>query len=295
MKEKRECKVIQDLLPNYVERLTNEETNKYIEEHMENCSEYKTVYENMKESKKIKTEKSDKKEIKYLKKYRNKIKILKFIIFIILAIFVLVIGRRIIIIKSLQNKVNSIKVNTNYHMVQYDYGGVYYRKNEVYSKDGKTVLIITMNNTNGLQKIIKYTNGDKANIYIESNDNKVVSLNQDASFPPNYTGIKNYIETNTLGEFILNSIRCKITTVRINGKECYKIDKFYSSNFLYENDEGWSVYIDKETGLPVRTFGETLTNENGTFTIVKDYQYDFSNVENDVFIEPEISEYKVEE
>ena len=37
IKEKRDCKVVQDLIPNYVEKLTNEETNKYIEEHLESC------------------------------------------------------------------------------------------------------------------------------------------------------------------------------------------------------------------------------------------------------------------
>ena len=34
MKEINECKIVQDLLPNYIENLTNEETNKYIEEHL---------------------------------------------------------------------------------------------------------------------------------------------------------------------------------------------------------------------------------------------------------------------
>jgi len=294
MKNKRECEIIQDLLPNYVEQLTNDETTKYIEEHLENCNECKKIYENMKESMNLKTEKSDNREIKYFKKYRNKLTIFKFIIFIILTIFVLVIGRRTIIIKSLQNKVNSVKENTNYHMIQYDYEGVYYRKNEVYSKDGKTVLIITHNNTNGLQKLTKYTNEDKSNIYIESNENKVAILNQDASFPPNYTGIKNYIETSTVGDFILNILRCKITTANMNGKECYKIDQFFVSNFLYENGEGWSIYIDKKTGLPVRTFGGTITNENGTFTIVNDYQYNFNTVTDEVFVEPDINEYEVQ-
>ena len=28
MKEKRDCKIVQDLLPNYIENLTNEETNR---------------------------------------------------------------------------------------------------------------------------------------------------------------------------------------------------------------------------------------------------------------------------
>ena len=27
MKEKRDCKIVQDLLPNYIEKLTNEESN----------------------------------------------------------------------------------------------------------------------------------------------------------------------------------------------------------------------------------------------------------------------------
>ena len=37
MKEKRDCKIIQDLLPNYIEKLTNEETNNFIEEHLKEC------------------------------------------------------------------------------------------------------------------------------------------------------------------------------------------------------------------------------------------------------------------
>ena len=39
MKEKRDCKIVQDLLPNYIENLTNEETNHFIEEHLKECPE----------------------------------------------------------------------------------------------------------------------------------------------------------------------------------------------------------------------------------------------------------------
>ena len=31
---KKECKIVQDLLPNYLEKVTNEETNKFIKEHI---------------------------------------------------------------------------------------------------------------------------------------------------------------------------------------------------------------------------------------------------------------------
>ena len=48
MKEKRDCKIVQDLLPNYIENLTNEETNRFIEEHLKECPECQKVLENMK-------------------------------------------------------------------------------------------------------------------------------------------------------------------------------------------------------------------------------------------------------
>ena len=47
---KKDCNIVQDLLPNYIERLTNEETNKFIEEHLKTCEDCKKIYDDMKES-----------------------------------------------------------------------------------------------------------------------------------------------------------------------------------------------------------------------------------------------------
>lgn len=44
---KKECKIIQDLLPNYIENLTSIQTNEYIEEHIASCKECKENLENM--------------------------------------------------------------------------------------------------------------------------------------------------------------------------------------------------------------------------------------------------------
>ena len=44
MKERKNCKIVQDLLPNYIERLTNDVTNQYIEEHISTCAECKEVF-----------------------------------------------------------------------------------------------------------------------------------------------------------------------------------------------------------------------------------------------------------
>ena len=83
MKEKKDCKIVQDLLPNYVEKLTNEETNQYIKEHLAECKECNKIYENMQKDLGIQHKRSDAKAINYMKKYNHKLKTLKIILLII--------------------------------------------------------------------------------------------------------------------------------------------------------------------------------------------------------------------
>lgn len=83
--QKKQCKIIYDLLPNYIDNLTSEETNKYIEEHLEKCPDCLNTLNNMQGE--IKLEKIDKNiEINALKKVkiRTRLQILVSIIFVIL-------------------------------------------------------------------------------------------------------------------------------------------------------------------------------------------------------------------
>lgn len=82
----KDCKIIQDLLPNYIEKLTNEETNKYIEEHLKSCNECKKVLQNMNKELKVDDEKRSQKEVKYIKKFSNRLKVLKSLVVITLVI-----------------------------------------------------------------------------------------------------------------------------------------------------------------------------------------------------------------
>lgn len=77
MKEKRECKIVQDLLPNYVDGLTNEETNKYIEEHIKECTECTEILAKYAKKINVKIGEKDKKIVKILKKYNNKMFVFK--------------------------------------------------------------------------------------------------------------------------------------------------------------------------------------------------------------------------
>ena len=87
MKENRDCKIVQDLLPNYIERLTNDETNLFIEEHLKECDECKSMLDNMRKDLNLDEHRREEKEVKYIKKYNKKLKLLKTIILIIFAVF----------------------------------------------------------------------------------------------------------------------------------------------------------------------------------------------------------------
>ena len=56
------------------------------------------------------------------------------------------------------------------------------------------------------------------------------------------------------------------------------------------------MYLDKETGLPISYAGyETEFTDSGLGRIpAAEYKYEFNTVTEDNFVEPDLSEYKVE-
>ena len=89
MKDKKDCKIVQDLLPNYIETLTSEETNLFIEEHLKECKECQNILENMQNEIKINKEKRDGREVDYIKKYNKKMKLWKKILLMILGLVII--------------------------------------------------------------------------------------------------------------------------------------------------------------------------------------------------------------
>ena len=292
MKEKKDCKIVQDLLPNYIERLTNEETNQYIEEHLKECDECKSILERMQKDLKIDDQKREKREVKYIKKYSNKLRILKIIIFIIIAAFVITTGKKMMIISNLSRKADSYVMSNNYHEESTTYAGDNLINIDVYYKDGKSVTImhrITKNETN---KITIYSNGEKKNTYWETGDKKTAKLNEEKGIE---FRISNYIETNNILELLIASITTNIKSVECNGKECYLLSGFISSSLLTGGND--IVYIEKETGLVIRSSLGNIKNEvTGRNTDqIRDVNYEFGTVMDDIFEEPDINEYQVQE
>ncbi|EHR34823.1 zf-HC2 domain-containing protein [Helcococcus kunzii] len=66
---KRECEIVKDILPLYIDGLTSEETNKFVEEHLKDCDECREEYILMSENTEQKN--NDKKIVNYLKKFKK--------------------------------------------------------------------------------------------------------------------------------------------------------------------------------------------------------------------------------
>ena len=287
MKEKRDCEIVQDLLPNYIEKLTNEETNIYIEEHLKECSECQSIYENMKRDVTSDNPKREKREIKYIKKYSEKLKVLKVIILVIIAVFAIDTGRKMIIIAELVDKSSSYVDSNNYHKKVVNYQGTVAILSDIYYKDGKKAEFMGENN-----EVKMYLADEKVHIYVEPYKTAQISLISQES-PIKDNDIES-IKINNFFELFIASVFCNIQSEEYNKKNCYVIN-VYTGGTINGIESG--TYIDKETGLVIRKNGtgySLMPEWNFLQSIEVDFYY-FDTVTDDIFIEPDISQYEVTE
>lgn len=89
MKKNDECKIVRDLFPVFLDNLTDESTNHFIENHLSTCSECKEILKDMGND--IVLDKiNEKEEINYLKKIKLKQRVKLSFISIALLIFAVV-------------------------------------------------------------------------------------------------------------------------------------------------------------------------------------------------------------
>lgn len=277
MKEKKNCKIVQDLLPNYVENLTNEDTNNFIEEHLRECNECQNVFENMRKELDIKTDKRDGREVKYIKKFSNKMKILKFILLILIIIYIAVVGRRTFIMFSLLEKAKENQIYNNYYAKLYSYQGESLTITESYNKGEDYLTTITrLVNGNQVQKITYYKQGIEQLIFTEIDGKKYIQDSKNmvgGSILP-VTYVSDGLFANFQFAFItgINSTYC-------NGKECYVI-----------KGKSYERYIDKETGFAVRSIDKSNKEISRQTDMVVDYEYEFNVVKDNDIVKPEIEQ-----
>lgn len=167
MKDKQSCAMIKDLLPLYLERLTSEETNQNVKEHLEGCSSCQSIYASMQEEISRENEQADErteiaKEVDYLKKIRttSRRKVSLGIGGVLLAVAVIVLVRVFVYGTPSENYRASVVAEDGYVKIE----GTFWDSSSVYShykiveKNGQKQLVIyatmaSMWNHNGTFKI----------------------------------------------------------------------------------------------------------------------------------------------
>ena len=305
MKNEKDCNIIQDLLPNYIDNLTNEETNIFIEEHLDTCNNCKNILKNMKNDLKINDLHRDNREIKYMKKYSNKMKILKIIILTVILLFVILTLRKVFIISDLYNKAEKTISATNYHEISYSYNLGNYSKEEIFRLDNKKKIIITQLTEDGdvsttimfANKVSDENNSDNmysVNIYGISPKGKKVILNKTMEI---YDNLQNPFYTENWWQLLKYSIPASIKLTNFNGNQCYYLANF--KNPYSYNSEG--IYINKETGFPLSTISYEYKKSNEISDDfpkrepLHEYVLELNTVMESDFSEPNINEYEIQQ
>lgn len=300
MNKNNECDIIKDLLPSYAYNLTTEETNKFVEEHLQSCKDCQKVLDNIKSEENQAEEKKAKKYVNVAKKYNRKIKFLVLVIIvIILAIFSVTFLRNAVIMKSLSNKAKKYINCNNYHITWSMYNSESSLIYNIYYKDGKYVQkylsydFESFNEENGVRQVITYYdgNGKMAQYFCNEKVIDYQDIEQNSSMINPTLSPANMAQSMYFDESITNFIRIfsmnPITMEKCNGIDCYR----YS--FITSGPENIS-YVDKNTGLTVRTKSTTNRYEDGYIDNFSDVKFEFDTVTDEQVVMPSTEGYTVQ-
>lgn len=271
MEKKKECRIIEDLLPNYIEGLTNEVTNEFIAEHLNECASCQKEKQEMTNKIETKVVNNEQIEIDYMKKYRRRMNILKSIIGIIIIIEIIFLGdlsRKFFIINKF--KMQMAQANPeNYYIKLIDNDDDSFI--ESWTKGEKSL------NKRSLEtsEQIKYSDSDEAWLINNDDDGKIAIKVDREKFGSATIGIGyDSISTENLWETVQYAFNAKVTSEVYNGIECYRV----------YNNEYEQTYINKEDFRPVR-----IVNGDTDYS----YEYIINGVTDEQVELPDITGYEV--
>ena len=125
-------------------------------------------------------------------------------------------------------------------------------------------------------KVVETSYGKSREIIQCSDINSKVSIMQ--------INLYNFLENDNKWQTLFSSAIASVKKTKYNEKECYTIKGFLSSTSLTEKNS--EVIIEKETGLFLKSNAPEDTVER---------EYTFNNIEDSIFAEPDISQYKIKE
>lgn len=289
MKMKNECEIVYDLLPNYIEHVTNETSNEFIENHISGCENCRRLYNELRVGTNSKDTQT--REINFLKKYKRHLNTIK-IIFILVIVLILATFagkwlKKYNILKEIAETSQSNQSINNYHIIEYYYTEGHILKMEQFKMDEKNKFTYTMETEDGTVTETTYSHKVNDNeyigtTYIENGENKSVRENVKI----NRELFKDSVLYNaSIKDLLRYSFDATIKTTTFRDRECYYINNLpILTGGKYER-----VYFDKATGLMIGS-SQVDSSQNSATPIEAVYEY---NVVTDKdFIEPDILNYK---
>lgn len=308
MERKTECEIVQDLLLGYVDGVLNAESKKLVEKHLSECEKCRKKLEDIRKDIK-ENENNQKKEIDYLKKIRRKSRIKSILIAlgIILLILLGIYLYQLITICNISNKAeNSLSSNNFYKETTDIIGEGETVVTRTYYKDGKYKSVSEIYTEEGIEtKFTEYaTAGSDESIYISEVNKKITvekgEFTKMANKEENLKGVNLPFDTNN---FILKMGTAFIMSINT---DTYQVGKeYYVFNNRFERTKNWEMWIDKETGLPIKIINREGRKSfyTGTQVVkevndnIQEYKYEFGTVTDEDVAVPDInslSEYTIE-
>lgn len=305
MEKKTECEIVQDLLLSYADDVLNPESKKLVEMHLLECGEcqkrLKEIRKDMKES-----EENQKKEIDYLKKIRrkNKLKSILMTLGILIGLFLGVYLYKFIIFNNIINKADKTLQTNNFYKETaeiLDDDQALIIKN--YYKDGKYKSVLSRYSEEG-EEIFStiYTSVNSDEVISVDEENKKVTIEK-GEFAKLQSREENLKHVSFISN-IKDSIIAKLGTSFMMSidTDTYEIGKeYYILRNQFEKNNRLEIWIDKETGLPLKEINRSTTKTffPGTDIVRKisnssqEYRYKFGIVTDEDVKVPNLEEYEV--
>lgn len=296
----KNCNIIKDLLPSYIEKLTSIETSTFIEKHLEECNECKNIFNNMNQDDKDNIEYDEdilnSKDVKFFKNMNKRIlRRAEFLgtsigILLLIIIYISIVIYRFTIIENLLKKQEDFTQATNIFLeVNDNYIGenlqfIENLKTKYWYKDNIIKIQQTSSKYGLYNSFTRYIDLEKKLIYVFNHTDKTVEI----------INRKDILENNEIFEIINKN------TKALNNKIKLSMDihvPIYSKND-YSIITDWNVgsYIyDSKTGLlNMSYYYEYTGDDNNSYNHhFQTYTYSNNSVSDDDIIIPNVDEYTI--
>lgn len=228
----------------------------------------------------------------------EKKKILKWLLIIIATIVIIAIiifGRRLIIINTLESKVLPYTKSTNAH-VRMTFENSTNKSIDTYMLGNIEKNVVNYSAGQDYQQLIQITYPENRKLFTtDANGTKIMRTFEEQNKKVLSYVIVNFVDYTTFSTFfekLHDVFTTKITTSIVDGKECYLFSSLSHTQYVYgKNTTDLKMYIDKETGLPIKVI-ETSKLEDGTKTEkITDYKFEFNNLSEEDLKEPNNADY----